>query len=157
MKPLLILSILFQLCLVKTAYSQQTPDADITYIGNAGFMINNHGTKIFIDALYNTPNTNTLKVEDLIQQKIMKGEVPFDNSSLFFVSHIHTDHYNADLLKSYLNKTRPFPCVIHILAKNTLLHVKSAEVSRGQTYRKMGTQSYRPTARKRYGSGVTNA
>ncbi len=97
----------------------------ITYIANAGFLVEMSGKKIVFDGFfkdgfekYEFPDSN------LIFQ--MKNSCPpFDNIDIIFVSHYHGDHFNSSLLIGYMldnQHTRLF-CpeqANHILQKDTL-------------------------------------
>jgi L-ascorbate metabolism protein UlaG (beta-lactamase superfamily) len=82
---------------------QATNNAEITYIGNEGFMISNNGKKVFIDALYlyNSPK-DILDSEDTIRKMIMNNTEPFSNSQLYLVTHNHPDHCNLPMVTTYL-------------------------------------------------------
>lgn len=77
-------------------------NAEVTYIGNEGFMITNNNKKVFIDALYTYPFTGVLNYADSTKNKIKSNLPPFENSQLFVVTHKHSDHYNKGMISEYL-------------------------------------------------------
>lgn len=79
----------------------QKERVDVTYVGNAGFLINIGDKKILIDALfkgfegqYNLPQH--------IQEKLTLAQAPFDNVDLILVTHAHGDHISPDMVKQHL-------------------------------------------------------
>jgi L-ascorbate metabolism protein UlaG (beta-lactamase superfamily) len=70
---------------------------EVTYIGNAGFMITVGGKKILIDALFEgTPIPND--VAELLEM----AQPPFDDVDLILATHIHADHFDAEMVFSHL-------------------------------------------------------
>jgi L-ascorbate metabolism protein UlaG (beta-lactamase superfamily) len=103
MKKIIILSIIVQLFIVEFLNAQKTINANITYIGNEGFMISNNNTKVFIDALYYySYGGGILNVNSTVRSMMMNNQEPFANSSLFMVTHNHPDHYDAAMMKTFL-------------------------------------------------------
>lgn len=87
----------------------QQDKVGVTYIGNAGFMIEVGDKKILIDALfkgfeghYNLPQE--------VQDKLTLAQAPFDDVDLVLVTHAHGDHADPDLIRQYLqnNPTATF-------------------------------------------------
>lgn len=83
----------------------QSPEhkIDVTYIANAGFMIEGYGRKILIDALFNTGWNTYLTPDDSIISRIIKKESPFDEANLMLITHNHADHFNDSIVVAYLN------------------------------------------------------
>jgi len=76
---------------------------DVTYIANAGFMIECDGKKILIDALFNLGWGNYLTPSDSVLSKIINQQAPFNNANLMLVTHNHGDHFNDSMVVAYLN------------------------------------------------------
>ncbi len=83
----------------------------VTYIANCGFLIENRANKILIDGLfidglgkYDAPDEATI---DLMKT----ASSPFDDIDYIFVTHIHSDHFDAALILSHL-KNNPSGKVI---------------------------------------------
>ncbi len=76
---------------------------DVTYIANAGFMIESSGKKILIDALFNKGWNTYLTPADSIVSKIIKQEAPFNDVNLMMITHNHEDHFNDSMVVAYLN------------------------------------------------------
>jgi L-ascorbate metabolism protein UlaG (beta-lactamase superfamily) len=76
----------------------------VTFVGNAGFLVEAGGKKILIDAIcgelsgYEQPQA----VKDLIYQ----AQPPFDAVDLILATHSHADHFDAAAIQHYL-ETNP--------------------------------------------------
>ncbi|KPK92971.1 MAG: hypothetical protein AMJ88_09345 [Anaerolineae bacterium SM23_ 63] len=70
---------------------------EVTYIGNAGFMITVGDKKILIDALYEG-NPIPREVADLLET----AQPPFDDVDLILATHIHYDHFHQDTVISHM-------------------------------------------------------
>ncbi|QQS50147.1 MAG: MBL fold metallo-hydrolase [Bacteroidota bacterium] len=86
--------------------------AKVTFISNAGFLIESGNKKVLIDALftegygyYTPPSTSVI-------DKICNGIPPFHSVDLFLVSHDHDDHFKASIVSRQLknNITTRFVC-----------------------------------------------
>jgi L-ascorbate metabolism protein UlaG (beta-lactamase superfamily) len=71
--------------------------AEITYIGNAGFMIAVGDKKILIDALVQEP---ALPRE--VAEPLLAASPPFDDVDLILATHSHFDHFSAEKVRSHL-------------------------------------------------------
>ncbi|HNW49637.1 MAG TPA: T9SS type A sorting domain-containing protein [Prolixibacteraceae bacterium] len=99
LKVLLVFLIFFQ---TKT-FPQKPYEAEITYIGNEGFMICNNGKKVIIDGLYFYGNEGVaMDAEESTRNLIINNKEPFTNNQLFLVTHNHGDHYNQSMVSNYL-------------------------------------------------------
>lgn len=85
-------------------YSQDS--ISITYIANAGFLVEMNGKKIVFDGFfkdgfgrYDFPDSN------LIFQ-MTNSRAPFDSIDMIFVSHYHGDHFNSSLITGYLTQNQ---------------------------------------------------
>ncbi len=102
------LSVILLLWVCLTGIQAQTikgvPDgkkAQITYVGNSGFLIKIGDKKILIDALfkgfkgqYNLPQK--------VQDKLTLAQALFDDVDLILVTHGHGDHINKDMVLQHL-------------------------------------------------------
>lgn len=78
--------------------------AEITYIGNEGFMIKNNNKKVFIDALYYyTYGGGIINTDTLVRNRIMANKEQFSNADLFLITHNHPDHYDQPMMTKFLN------------------------------------------------------
>lgn len=106
MKKILLL-VLTAIIIVPLAAQTKT---DITYIANDGFIIENDNKKIAVDALFNTINDDWCDSPSAATVFNMKnGLPPFDNIDLIAITHKHRDHFDKDIVASYMlknNKTK---------------------------------------------------
>jgi L-ascorbate metabolism protein UlaG (beta-lactamase superfamily) len=70
---------------------------EVTYIGNAGFMITVGDKKILIDALYEG-NPIPREVANLLET----AQPPFDDVDLILATHIHYDHFHQNTVISHM-------------------------------------------------------
>lgn len=77
----------------RTAFS----DVQVTYIINSGFLITAGDKKVLIDAIQNAN-----PVSDATQDLLMNAEPPFDDIDLILATHSDTDHFNAAMVRQYL-------------------------------------------------------
>lgn len=70
---------------------------EVTYIGNAGFMITVGDKKILVDALYEG-NPIPREVADLLEI----AQPPFNDVDLILATHIHYDHFHQDTVISHM-------------------------------------------------------
>ena len=73
----------------------------ITYVGNAGFLINIGDKKILIDALFKG-FAGAYELPQNIQEKLKLGEAPFDKVNLILVTHAHGDHIDLDMVRQHM-------------------------------------------------------
>ena len=83
-----------------SSYAQQKK-VEVTYVGNAGFLINIGDKKILIDALFKGFKGN-YELPQEIQDKLTRAQAPFDNIDLILVTHAHGDHVNSDMVRKHL-------------------------------------------------------
>lgn len=100
MKRKAIIIFLLLSYLTVSSYAQQQK-AEVTYVGNAGFLINIGDKKILIDALFKGFEGNyELPLE--VQDKLAKAQAPFDDVDLIIVTHAHGDHIDLDMVRQHL-------------------------------------------------------
>ena len=76
---------------------------EVTYIANAGFLIESSGKKILIDALFKNGWNTYLVPTDSTVSKIINHQTPFNNANLMLITHNHGDHFNDSMVVAYLN------------------------------------------------------
>jgi L-ascorbate metabolism protein UlaG (beta-lactamase superfamily) len=80
--------------------SDPKPPLEVTYIANEGFMIAMGTTKVLIDAL---PNSKYyVNPSETTVARIMGDVPPFDKIDYLLVTHLHPDHFNAELTSRFL-------------------------------------------------------
>ena len=82
------------------AQNTQKPPLEVTYIANEGFMITMGSTKVLVDALpkskyYANPSES-------LAAGMIYGTAPFDKVDFALVTHDHADHFNAEMMSSFL-------------------------------------------------------
>lgn len=79
-----------------------SPQIEITYVANCGFLVSSSTKKILIDALfkdgygeYPIPSTD-------IRNKMETCQAPFDQIDLILTTHTHKDHFDATMTYNHL-------------------------------------------------------
>jgi L-ascorbate metabolism protein UlaG (beta-lactamase superfamily) len=88
------------------------PSLDVTYIGNAGFMIQAGGKKVLVDALFEG-TTEVLGPSPELLAQMMDAHGPFADVDLLLVTHPHGDHFNAKLVIEFLRHHAHCQLVAH--------------------------------------------
>jgi L-ascorbate metabolism protein UlaG (beta-lactamase superfamily) len=88
------------------------PSLDVTYIGNAGFMIQAGGKKVLVDALFEG-TTEVLGPSPELLAQMMDAHGPFADVDLVLVTHPHSDHFNAELTIKFLRHHAQCKLVAH--------------------------------------------
>jgi len=94
--PILLLASI----IISPCYGQQK--IDVTYIANAGFLIESSGKKIIIDALFKQGWDNYLIPEESIVSDIINQQGAFAHSNLMMITHHHGDHFDPSMVVAYL-------------------------------------------------------
>lgn len=94
---------------------------DVTYIANAGFLIESSGKKILVDALFKNGWNNYLIPSDSIVSIIINHQAPFNNANLMLITHNHEDHFNDSMVVAYLNNNPENVLVAPPLVTNAIL------------------------------------
>lgn len=107
MKAITLITLFVTMLFLQGIYAQSvTPpiNAEITYIGNEGFMIENNGKKLIIDAIYYhySPGWGVVVVDLSVEKLLLEGQAPFSNIQLAMVTHNHPDHYDAVKMPQFL-------------------------------------------------------
>lgn len=77
-------------------------DLKITYIANEGVLIENKSEKVLIDALFDDFYKDYVSPSEATVEQMMNSENPFDEVSLVLTTHIHRDHFEANLTGDFL-------------------------------------------------------
>ena len=112
---LLLTNLVFQPC-----YGQKK--IDVTYIANAGFLIESGGKKVIIDALFKNGWNTYLVPTDSVVSKIVKQQTPFNNANLLLITHNHGDHFNDSMVVAYLNQSSDNILIAPPLVTNAILN-----------------------------------
>ncbi|MGD9100655.1 MAG: SUMF1/EgtB/PvdO family nonheme iron enzyme [Anaerolineae bacterium] len=76
------------------------PELEITYIGNAGFLIASSDDKVLVDALYRGCCGYTIPSE---RRTLMEQALPpFDGVDLILTTHVHADHFDPLVVGAHL-------------------------------------------------------
>lgn len=73
----------------------------VSYVGNAGFLINIGDKKILIDALFKGFK-GSYDVPQNVQDLLTSAQAPFDEVDLILVTHAHGDHIDPDMVRQHL-------------------------------------------------------
>jgi L-ascorbate metabolism protein UlaG (beta-lactamase superfamily) len=84
-----------------SAFSQT--NCKITYVSNEGFLIETANAKILVDALFGGFKANWCDIPDEeTKVKLEKAMTPFDNVDIIAITHLHVDHFNADMVINHI-------------------------------------------------------
>ncbi len=100
MKRKAIIIVLILGYITVSSYAQKEK-VDVTYVGNAGFLINIGDKKILIDALFKGFEGN-YELPQEIQEKLTIAQAPFDDVDLILVTHAHGDHIDLDMVRQHM-------------------------------------------------------
>ena len=73
---------------------------EVTYIANAGFLIEYGSKRVLIDALHSWPNFQS--TPDEVFNDMRAAKPPFENIDLVLVTHPHPDHFHPDMIELFL-------------------------------------------------------
>jgi len=77
--------------------------ADATYIANEGVLVVQGDLKVMFDPFFVSGFGTYTEVPENMLNKIKSQSPPFDGIDAIFVSHVHSDHFDAKAMFSYLN------------------------------------------------------
>jgi len=95
-----IITILLLTIIAVSSYAQANR-AEVTYIGNAGFLINIGDKKILIDALFRGFE-GSYELPEEVQEKLTLAQAPFDDVDLILVTHAHGDHIDPAMVIQHM-------------------------------------------------------
>jgi L-ascorbate metabolism protein UlaG (beta-lactamase superfamily) len=79
---------------------QEDSNVRITFVSNAGFLIEGHGKKILIDVPHQDIDLLTVPVSD--RRSIENADAPYDDVDLLLFTHEHEDHFDLASVASHL-------------------------------------------------------
>lgn len=132
MKPTKILLIIFLLS-ANTILSQTSNDVNVTYVGNAGFLIQVDNKKILIDALFKGFE-GSYQLPQHIQEKLNNSQAPFDDVDLILVTHAHGDHIDISMVAEHMknNPKATFASTMQLVdalnARDTIDHFQERRI-----------------------------
>ena len=74
----------------------------VTYVGNAGFLIETENHKVLIDALYRSGTERYVPIPDSQRDVLEGAKPPFDGVDVVLVTHVHRDHFEPSSVGNYL-------------------------------------------------------
>lgn len=74
----------------------------LTYIANEGVLLEGKSHKVMIDALFDDYYKDYLSPDEATIKKMMTAEAPFDKVNLVLSTHIHRDHFEANIAGDFL-------------------------------------------------------
>ena len=121
MKKALIFLVLITHILIGACFAQK--QINLTYIANAGFLVESGGKQLIIDALFKQGWDTYLTPSESQVSLITNRKFPFDKTNLMLITHDHGDHFDAAMVVYYLkNNTENMliapPLVINAILKN---------------------------------------
>jgi L-ascorbate metabolism protein UlaG (beta-lactamase superfamily) len=79
-------------------------EATVTYLANAGVMVNHGETSILFDPLFNNNYGQYELLPNKMRAALITGQVPFDKVDAVFISHFHGDHFAPEDMLQLLIK-----------------------------------------------------
>lgn len=123
------------------SYGAENDKLHVTYIANEGFLIECGGKKILIDALFDDKTIDFCDVPSMeTLNKILAAQSPFDDVDLLLVTHQHRDHFNKNLVITYLKNNKhcdiigPHQVVDQLRGSNEFEEVEEQVISIMPTY-----------------------
>lgn len=103
---LILILISFKLCYTHTIGAVEE-NIKITYIANAGFLINVGDKSILIDAIFGDEEYGFCDIPDSIQiSSMIKAIKQYANIDLIAVTHEHRDHFYAPFVSEHLSNNK---------------------------------------------------
>jgi len=94
-------AVVLLLSLIALSSCTQQDKVDVTYVGNAGFLVKIGDRKILIDALFKG-SEGIYEIPQEIQEKLALAEAPFDNVDLILITHAHGDHVDPAMVSEHM-------------------------------------------------------
>jgi len=76
--------------------------AQVTYLANAGVLVEHGDTKVLIDPLFRLNHEYYRSLPGAMENGLLNGDPPFDGVDAVLVTHYHLDHFSPNLLLNYL-------------------------------------------------------
>ncbi len=99
------MKILLSILLVITILYTNTVEAQeikIQYLANEGIFIKSEKAQILIDAIFRKEFDHLDVLPDSLINRIDKALPPYDNINLILATHVHGDHFNAQVVGNHL-------------------------------------------------------
>lgn len=77
-------------------------EVKVTYVANAGVMVEGGGKKVLIDALFDEGIKGYMRIPRDMRTLLRDAEPPFDDVDLVLVSHDHMDHFGPRTMTRHL-------------------------------------------------------
>jgi len=87
------------------AATEAAPSIEVTFLANAGFMLESERHTVLIDAFVRDPTVNYEALPPRTYGKLVNARAPFDGPAHVLVSHRHDDHVQMRSLEKFLNKS----------------------------------------------------
>ena len=84
----------------------------VTYVANEGFLLEQGGRKVLVDALFDGADDNLAPSPELLEQ-MTAGRAPFAGVDLLLVTHPHGDHFNPRLVAAHLRASPRTRLIAH--------------------------------------------
>ena len=85
-----------------SAHGDHHQPGQVTYLGNEGLLVESGGHKILFDPFFHNDFGTYQLVPEELRQKMLKGQAPYDDISIVFISHAHEDHFDAKDVITFL-------------------------------------------------------
>jgi L-ascorbate metabolism protein UlaG (beta-lactamase superfamily) len=85
---------------------ESRPALSLTYVANAGVLVEAGNAKVLIDALFDRPNPAYRAPSADTVEQMVNGTAPFDGVGLALVTHNHPDHFDARVALRFLENRR---------------------------------------------------
>lgn len=73
----------------------------VTYLGGEGVLLRGGQDAVLIDALHG-PHSGYEAPPPAVLHQLIRGEAPYDGVTLVLVSHVHADHFDAEMVAKHL-------------------------------------------------------
>jgi L-ascorbate metabolism protein UlaG (beta-lactamase superfamily) len=100
-----IISICALLFLATVTFAQhfdKVQSARVTYLANTGFMVEVGQTKMLFDAMFQNGMDRYLTPEETTVEQMKLALPPFDNVSMIFITHLHSDAFDPYLTLQHM-------------------------------------------------------
>ena len=121
-KPNSIMKLFFLIALLSfvNTVSSESNAVTVTYVANEGVLIQSGSKQVLIDALHKPYLSEYLATPQKILHTMMANRPPFEDIELLLVSHIHGDHFNAELVGEYLQVSKTTRLFTTLQAKSEI-------------------------------------
>jgi L-ascorbate metabolism protein UlaG (beta-lactamase superfamily) len=93
---------------------------EVTYIGNAGYMVAAGSQKVVIDAMFDEGWDSYLVPSRSTRGKMKEAKAPFDDLDLILVTHWHEDHFDAGIVTEHLRRNHRCRAVVTVQAADRM-------------------------------------